>query len=218
MARKGIWAPAPSFELGAGLTYLVDSSDLRPASLRKIRHPRRLPQLPDPVDRAARGVSRLLGTNQVDMTIISSDLSVSKSFGLGGSVKLDPYLGANLLVSIVRSQVIDTTPGIDAYKQGPMSIDLNANTTFPDPDAILRWRLFHRPPPRLVLTFCRRRILLHLCNDSGSDRRHDFLDRQIFVPLRRPSPTLLSLDLLLTPLRRTGDGPWVAGPSIYFLF
>ena len=98
--------------------------------------------LPSMALRAA--VSRLVGTTQVDMTVVSTDVTLSKSFGLAGTMRLDPYVGANLLVTIVRSQVIDTTPNVDAFKQYPSTVDLNSNTTFPDAagDNILRWRMF----------------------------------------------------------------------------
>lgn len=144
LARKGIWAPLPSFELGAGGTTLANSGIFALQAYAKLAlhegfHGWALPSI---AARAA--VSRLVGTTQVDMTVISTDLTVSKSFGIAGTVRLDPYLGANLLVSIVRSQVIDTTPGIDAYKQFPATVDLNSNATFPDAagDNILRWRMF----------------------------------------------------------------------------
>lgn len=142
MARKGIWAPVPAFEIGAGATYLVDSNIWALVAYAKFAIHEGFHGKPIPSIALRAAVSRLVGTTQVDMTTISSDLSLSKSFGLGGSVKLDPYLGANLLVTIVRSGVIDTTPSVDAFQQGGQSLDLNANTTFPDPDTILRWRLF----------------------------------------------------------------------------
>jgi len=141
-ARKGLWAPWPSFELGAGFTHLVHSSIFAVNAYAKFGihegfHGWAVPSI---ALRAA--VSRILGTRQVDMTVVSTDLSVSKSFGLGGTLKLDPYLGANLLVTIVRGEVIDTTPDVDAFRQGGMSVDLNSNTVFPTQDNILRWRLF----------------------------------------------------------------------------
>jgi hypothetical protein len=144
LARKGIWAPLPSFEIGAGGTALTDSGIFALQAYAKLAlhegyHGWAMPSM---ALRAA--VSRLVGTTQVDMTVISTDATLSKSFGLGGTMRLDPYLGANLLVTIVRSQVIDTTPNIDAYKQYPSTVDLNSNTTFPDAagDNILRWRMF----------------------------------------------------------------------------
>jgi hypothetical protein len=142
MARKGIWLPLPGFEIGAGATKLIDSNMYAVQGYAKLAlhegfHDWAIPSL------AVRGaVSRLLGTSQVDLTILSLDASVSKSFGIAGTVTLDPYLGAGTLLSFVRGQVIDTTPNVDAYRQGPNSNDVNANTTFPDPDTIVRWRLF----------------------------------------------------------------------------
>lgn len=142
MARKGIWLPLPGFEIGAGATKLIDSNLYAVQGYAKLAlhegfHDWAIPSL------AVRGaVSRLLGTSQVDLTILSLDASVSKSFGIAGTVTLDPYLGAGALLSFVRGQVIDTTPNVDAFRQGPNSNDVNANTTFPDPDTIVRWRLF----------------------------------------------------------------------------
>lgn len=141
-ARKGLWAFFPGFEFGAGLTYLVDSSiyGLNAYVKFAIQEGFHGWILPSIAVRAA--VTRLVGTQQVGMTIVSTDATISKSFGLAGTVKLDPYLGANLLVNIIRGEVIDTTPDIDAYRQGPGSTDLNSNTVFPTQDNILRWRLF----------------------------------------------------------------------------
>jgi hypothetical protein len=142
MARKGIWAPLPSFEIGAGASYLVDSPIVALITYMKFAIHEGMHKFPMPSIALRGAVSRPFGTSQVDMTVVSTDLSLSKSFGVGGTLKLDPYLGANLLLTIVKSQVIDTTPNVDAFKQGPMSVDLNSNTTFPDQDTILRWRLF----------------------------------------------------------------------------
>jgi hypothetical protein len=147
MARKGLWAPLPSFEIGVGGSYLVDSSIFALQAYAKFGIHEGFHNYPVPSISLRGAVSHLLGTNQVDLTVVSTDLTVSKQFGLGGVVKLDPYLGANLLINIARSAVIDTTPGVDAYKQGMqqmtgMPLDLNSNTIFPDQDSILRWRLF----------------------------------------------------------------------------
>jgi hypothetical protein len=142
MARKGLWAPTPAFEIGAGGSYLVDSTVFALQAYAKLAVHEGFHKLPVPSIALRAAVSRPFGLGQVDMTLISTDLSISKSFGVAGTFKLDPYLGANLLVNIIKSQVIDTTPNTDAYRQGAMSLDLNANATFPDQDAILRWRLF----------------------------------------------------------------------------
>jgi len=142
MARKGIWLPLPGFEIGAGATKLIDSNMYAVQGYAKLAlhegfHDWAIPSF------AVRGaVSHLLGASQVDLTTVSIDASLSKSFGIGGTVTLDPYVGAAVLLSFVRGQVIDTTPNTDAFTEGSSSNDVNANTTFPDPDTIVRWRVF----------------------------------------------------------------------------
>jgi hypothetical protein len=173
MARKGLWAPLPSFEIGAGLSHLVGSSILALQAYAKFAVHEGFHGHPIPSIALRAAVSRPMGTAQVDMTIVSTDLSLSKSFGLAGTLRLEPYLGANLLITIVRSQVIDTTPAVDAYRQGPMSVDLNSNTTFPDQDPILRWRLF--TGLRLVYSILAitAEFAYTLCNDTGLDCQRD---------------------------------------------
>ena len=94
---------------------------------------------------------------------------MSKSFGIAGTVTLDPYVGAGALLDIVRAQVIDTTPGTDAFADGGSSNDVNANTTFPDPDTIVRWRIF--AGFRLVYAFLALtgEFVYTFCNSSASD-------------------------------------------------
>lgn len=167
-ARKGLWFPLPSFEIGAGGTYLIASEMYALQvyakwALHEGFHSWPLPSI------AVRGaVSHLFGSTQVDMTIASVDVSLSKAIGIAGVVRLEPYLGANALFNIVRSQVIDTTPNVDAFKQGPMGLDLNSNTTFPDEDTIIRWRLFFG----FRLTYWHLALTgeytYTLCNDTGS--------------------------------------------------
>jgi hypothetical protein len=169
MARKGIWLPLPGFEIGAGATKLLDSGMYAVQGYAKLAlhegfHDWALPSL------AVRGaVSHLLGASEVDLTTVSVDASVSKSFGIGGTVTLDPYLGAGVLLSFVRGQVIDTTPNRDAFKEGPDSNDVNSNTTFPDPDTIVRWRMFGGF--RLLYAFLAftGEFAYTFCNDSASN-------------------------------------------------
>jgi hypothetical protein len=168
MARKGLWLPLPGFELGVGGTKLFDSSLYALQAYAKLGlhegyHGWPIPSL------AVRGaVSHLLGTSEVNLTVMSLDATLSKSFGIGGVVTLDPYIGAAALLSFVRGEVIDTTPGVDAYAQGPTSRDINANTTFPDPDTIVRWRTF--AGFRLLYGFfaLTGEFVYTFCNDSAS--------------------------------------------------
>ncbi|MDB4966095.1 MAG: hypothetical protein JWN44_1784 [Myxococcales bacterium] len=168
MARKGIWLPLPGFEIGAGATKLIDSNMYAVNGYAKLAlhegfHNWALPSF------AVRGaVSHLLGASQVDLTTLSIDAALSKSFGLGGTVTLDPYVGAAVLLSFVRAQVIDTTPNTDAFTDGPASNDVNANTTFPDPDTIVRWRVF--AGFRLLYAFfaLTGEFVYTFCNDTAS--------------------------------------------------
>lgn len=139
MARKGIWLPLPGFEIGAGATKLFNSNMYAVQGYAKFAlhegfHDWALPSF------ALRGsVSHLLGASEVDLTSVGIDASLSKSFGIAGTVTLDPYVGAGTLLSFVHGQVIDETPNIDAVGNPK---DVNSNTTFPDPDMIVRWRLY----------------------------------------------------------------------------
>lgn len=143
MVRKGIWLPMPSFEIGAGFTHVLDSSMFALQLYTKFAiHEgyHKIWWLPSIAFRGA--VSRALGTQQVDLTIVSADMTLSKNFGIGGTWRLEPYGGFDAMIIIFRGQVIDTTPNIDAFAQGGNSLDLNANTVFPTQDNILRWRGF----------------------------------------------------------------------------
>lgn len=143
MVRKGIWLPLPSFEIGAGFTHVLDSSMFALQLYAKFainEGYHKIYWLPSIALRGA--VSRGLGMQQVDLTIASADLTLSKNFGIGGTWRLEPYGGFDAMIIIFRGQVIDTTPNTDAYAQGPNSLDLNANAVFPTQDNIVRWRGF----------------------------------------------------------------------------
>ncbi len=169
MARKGLWWPLPGFEVGAGATKLIDSNLYAVQGYAKFAlhegfHGWALPSL---AVRAS--VSHLLGTGEVDLTTLALDATVSKSFGVGGTFTLDPYIGAGALLSFVRGEVIDTTPAVDSYKQGATSNDINANTIFPDPDTIVRWRMF--AGFRVLYDFLAftGEFAYTFCNDSATD-------------------------------------------------
>jgi hypothetical protein len=169
MARKGIWLPLPGFEIGAGATKLIDSNMYAVQGYAKLAlhegfHDWPLPSL------AVRGaVSHVLGASEVNLTTVAIDGTVSKSFGVGGTVTLDPYLGAGALLTFVRGEVIDTTPNHDAFHDGANSQDVNSNTTFPDPDMIVRWRMYGGF--RLVYAFLALtgEFAYTFCNDSAGN-------------------------------------------------
>lgn len=167
-ARKGLWFPIPSFELGAGFTYLTDSRlFVLNASAKFALHEGFL-HWPTPALAARFTGQRVVGTDQVDITILGFDVSISKSFGVGGVINMTPYVGYSVLWIIADSQVIDTTPGVDSlqcsvdpaangcsggetpsftntpYPPGQFctSGDCGNNYVFDNQDAILRHRIF----------------------------------------------------------------------------
>jgi|SRR5579871_5217630 len=142
MARKGIWLPLPSFEIGAGATKLLQSDIYAVQVYAKFALHEGFHDWPIPSLAVRGSATRLMGASQIDLTMAQIDAEVSKSFGLFGTVTLVPYLGAAWLIMIARGQVLDTTPDVDAFKQGPNSLDLNANAVFPDQANIQRWRFF----------------------------------------------------------------------------
>jgi hypothetical protein len=156
--RKGLWFPLPAFEFGAGAIDVLGSHMYAMQGYAKIAlqegfHDWVLPSF------AVRGsVSQLLGTDQVNLTVWGIDVLISKAFSIGGTARIEPYFGWNVLFINARSGVIDATPSCDAYSQhlaqpgasapsgcanaadnGTWS-DLNNNFTFPSQDVITRYR------------------------------------------------------------------------------
>ena len=138
-ARKGFWLPLPSFEVGAGAVHIFSSrmwsgQIYAKFALHEGFHDWPLPSL------AVRGaVGRLFGVEQLDLTNVSLDISISKRIGIQGTFSLAPYLGYSFLWIVTRSQVIDKTPNI-AVKDNPA--DIGMNFVFPDQDNIERQRIF----------------------------------------------------------------------------
>ena len=138
-ARKGIWLPLPSFEVGAGALHLLSSQMWAGQAYAKFALHEGFHDWPIPSLAVRGSVSRLMGSEQLDLTIPSLDVSLSKSFGVAGTVNVTPYGGWNLLWMVVRSEVIDKTPNVDA---GDNPADIKNNFVFPDQDNIVRQRFF----------------------------------------------------------------------------
>ncbi len=137
--RKGIWLPLPSFEVGAGIVRLLDSSIYAAQAYAKLAVHEGYHDLPLPSVAVRGGASRVLGTDQIDLTIASLDVSVSKDIGIGGTFTASPYAGWNLLFIVPRSEVLDATPNID-QRDDPM--DLANSFAFGSQDNITRNRFF----------------------------------------------------------------------------
>jgi hypothetical protein len=140
-ARKGMWFPVPSLEVGAGIVHLVDSQMFAAQGYAKLGLHEGYHDLPLPSFAVRGAASRLMGQRELDLTIASLDLSVSKHVGIGGTWSIDPYGGWNILWMVPRSQVIDATPNIDPLSPGNMA-DSKLDFVFKDQTDILRQRLF----------------------------------------------------------------------------
>ncbi len=138
-ARKGMWFPLPSFEVGVGAVHLVRSRLWTAQGYAKFALQEGYHDLPIPSVAVRGAASRLMGSRELDLTIASVDVSISKSFGIGGTTGVAPYLGWNYLIMVPRSEVIDKTPNIDALAD---SNDAAMNFVFKDQDNITRHRLF----------------------------------------------------------------------------
>ncbi|HET9626140.1 MAG TPA: hypothetical protein VFP84_32485 [Kofleriaceae bacterium] len=133
-AHKGMWFPLPSFELGAGAVHLVDSNIWTGQLYAKLALHEGYHDLPIPSVAVRGAVSRMMNQRDLDLTIASIDVTISKHFGIGGTWRFDPFVGWNLLLIVPRSQVLDATPEI-------ADDDVN-NFVFHDQSTILRHRIF----------------------------------------------------------------------------
>ncbi|MBA3820051.1 MAG: hypothetical protein H0X17_14245 [Deltaproteobacteria bacterium] len=138
-ARKGMWFPVPSFEIGAGAVHLVDSRIWTGQLYTKFALVEGYHDLPLPSVAVRGAVSRMMSQRELDLTVASFDVTASKHFGIGGTWRFDPFVGWNLLLIIPRSEVIDPTPHIDPLNPGD-EMDSTQNFVFKDQDTILRHR------------------------------------------------------------------------------
>ncbi len=137
--RKGMWFPVPSFEIGAGAVHLVDSSAWTGQLYAKFGLHEGYRSLPIPSVAVRGAVSRLMSQRELDLTVASLDVTVSKHVGVGGTWRFDPYAGWNVLFIVPRSEVIDSTPHIDQLQVGNEP-DSEMNFVFAEQDTILRHR------------------------------------------------------------------------------
>ena len=140
-ARKGMWFPVPSLEVGAGAVHLIDSHTWSGQLYTKLALHEGYHQLPIPSLAVRGAVSRMMNQRELDLTVASVDIVVSKHFGVGSTWRFDPYGGWNTLLIIPRSEVIDPTPHIDPLTPGNEQ-DVLLNFVFKDQDLIVRQRFF----------------------------------------------------------------------------
>jgi hypothetical protein len=142
-ARKGMWFPVPALEVGAGAIHLVDSQTWAGQLYAKVALHEGYHQLPIPSLSVRGAVSRMMNQREIDLTVSSVDINISKHWGVGSTWRFDPFGGWNVLMIVPRSEVIDPTPDIDSLNpDGSPSMDLLNNFVFKDQDLILRHRFF----------------------------------------------------------------------------
>jgi hypothetical protein len=139
-AHKGLWLPAPSFELGVGAVHLIDSSVWTAQLYAKLAVIEGYHDLPIPSLAVRGAVSRMLNQHELDLTVASLDVTISKHFGIGGTWRLDPFAGWDLLMIVPRSAVIEATPDVDPLQLGD-ELDAANNFVFKDQATIYRQRI-----------------------------------------------------------------------------
>ncbi len=107
--RKGL---PFGFELGGDVAHLADS-DLWALGLNlKYTFLEGYSYLPEAALRV--GFWGVAGSRELDLVIISTDLAVSKEFGLGGVVAIAPYFTYGLLVAMASTNVVGYFPAGEA--------------------------------------------------------------------------------------------------------
>lgn len=137
--RKGLWLPFPSVEFSGGVDALLGSSMWSGHAGARLAVHEGYHDLPIPSVAIGLQGARLFGSGELDLTTVSLDLTISKSFGIASTVNLSPFAGWSRLWMIPRAQVVDRTPGVDAIVD---PADLNNNFVFPDQSSIKRDRFF----------------------------------------------------------------------------
>ena len=117
MARKGLWFPVPSFELGVGFKHLIGSRMWAPLVTAKVALAEGYQGWPIPALAVRGSASRVVGSQDFNLTVVGFDFSISKHLGLGSTLNLTPYAGYQLLWIIASSEVLDATPGVDSMGQ-----------------------------------------------------------------------------------------------------
>ena len=108
--RKGL---PFSFEIGAGLTHLLQSEMYALGAELKWSLNEGFLFLPDFAMRAS--VNRMVGNRDLDLLVAGGELSASHPFPIKGMVTLTPYAGWSRLLINASSHVLDGTPGLNGF-------------------------------------------------------------------------------------------------------
>jgi hypothetical protein len=114
--RKGLWLGLPAFEVGAGLTSLLQSNLLTWQGYAKLALHEGYHRQPFPSLAVRGAIGYLTGTDQLRMTTSSFDVVLSKRFGVMGTFRVEPYVGWSFLRVVAQSLLVDATPSCDAFR------------------------------------------------------------------------------------------------------
>lgn len=133
MVRKGLWLPAPSFELGAGVKHLFGSSMWAGMVTAKLALHEGFQGWSLPALAVRGAASHVFGTSGFNLTTAGIDFSVSKAFGVASTFTVTPYGGYQLLWVIAESGLIDALPNQTVGDLSP-----NRHFVFLDDKAMIR--------------------------------------------------------------------------------
>jgi len=145
--RKGMFYPVPAIELGAGAVNVLQSGMWALQAYGKIALQEGFHDTPLPSVAVRIAFSDLVGTDQVDLDVWGVDAVLSKAFGVGGTVRLEPFAGWNLLLIDAKSNLVD------APAQGGPAPSAVMKFRFPDQNLILRNRWYAGAKVRLWKLF-----------------------------------------------------------------
>jgi len=145
--RKGMFYPVPAIELGAGAVNVLQSGMWALQAYGKVALREGFHDSPLPSVAIRVAFSDLVGTDQVDLDVWGLDAVLSKAFGVGGTVRLEPFVGWNLLLINAKSNLVD------APAQGGAAAPAVMKFRFSDQDLILRNRWFAGAKVRLWKLF-----------------------------------------------------------------
>ena len=143
--RKGMWFPVPALEWGVGAVNILQSGMWAVQGYLKLALHEGFHDWILPSAAVRVGFSRLIGTDQVTLTVSSIDLLISKAFSIAGTARLEPFAGWDFLFIDARNGVIDPPPGTTANFGGTF--------TFSRQDAITRDRVYGGVKLKLAVLF-----------------------------------------------------------------
>lgn len=107
--RKGFVLPVPlTSEIELGATWLIDSSLVNLGGNVRLALNEGFRWIPDIAVMA--GVNNLIGNDELQLVTVTAGGSVSKGFGLGGSVNLCPFVSYQSVFYNAATKVIDPDP------------------------------------------------------------------------------------------------------------